>query len=347
MPTRFDLSVHFLKELKPTDGVVIIYNDDADGMCSCVLVKKYLATKGVHPYIIPQPMPPDKNLMRRVQTGLPNKIIWLDMAIDQTPGVLQRMGSFANQLVVDHHIIQNDLGRMGGIIHHNPRFADPAKYQSTTYLAWKITSELMDTDNSLWIAAFGAVADYDLRWSEDLMEAASKKWPRETFTKLAYMVESVRLARALNTDQIVERLMSANSPDDILNDETFVNSYNSVQEAIDSSIEAAETKGQLMDKIFFYELESKFNIRSPVSGKLSEKWPNRVIVVYGKVGNNMNASVRSHTRKPDVNKILRAASRDIKGASAGGHEAAGGATVPQDNWEEFKIKLVEEANKEK
>jgi single-stranded DNA-specific DHH superfamily exonuclease len=346
MVTRFEQALEFLRNIKPSDGVVIIYNDDADGICSCVIIRKYLASVGVEPYIIAQPMPPDKQLLRRVQSGAPNKIIWLDMAIDQTPTLVQRMASFAEQLVVDHHVILNDLSKIKNVIHHNPRFKQKGMYQSTTYLAWKLAAELLK-DDLVWIAGIGAVADYDLRWSRDLVEEFDRRWGMATFQKLANMMESVCTTKALGYDQLVERLLKAEGPEELLEDEVFKKSDKSVQAEIDSALADAETSGELVNGIFFYQPKTKYNIKSAISGKLSERWPNRLIFVYGKVNNNINASVRSAGGRYNLSIILKDASKGIKGASAGGHEAAGGGTIPFEEWEDFKLRLIDAAAKYK
>src|SRR3990167_6044817 len=96
----FKKSVEFLKELKENEDVIIIFNNDADGITSCAMTMKYLATKKIKPYIISQPMPPDKNLMRRIQLSLPKKVIFLDMAIDQESSIVKKLKGFSNILVV-------------------------------------------------------------------------------------------------------------------------------------------------------------------------------------------------------------------------------------------------------
>jgi single-stranded DNA-specific DHH superfamily exonuclease len=287
-------------------------------------------------------MPPDKQLMRRVQTGAPNKIVWLDMAVDQMPSLVQRMSGFAEQLVIDHHVILNDLSKMKGIIHYNPRFRQKSLYQSTTYIMWKLLADKIDEDVT-WLAATGAVADYDLKGSEDLVREIEKRWNIELFQKLANMIESTRLTKTLNFDQLVERLTRANGPSDITEDESMIKTYHTIESEIETMTADAEASGELIDGVFFYEAHAKHNVKSKVATKLSEKWPARIIVIHEKKKSNINASIRSHAGSCNLSVILRKAAKDISGASAGGHEAAGGATVPEKEWNNFKQKLVEVA----
>lgn len=334
--------IRFLKALKPTDGVVVIFNNDVDGMASCAIVKRYLSSLGIDPYIISQPMPPDRNLLRRVQTGAPNKVILLDMAIDQQPQLVGRMKAFADVLIIDHHIISNNLNS-SSVVHYNPRFRNPKVYQSTTYLAYKVISRLADISDMLWVAATGAVADYELRWSEDVMKEAQKKWEPATFHRLAAMLESARVAHAKSCEQIVDVILNSKGPEQILQSEDFVKAYTGIQAEIDSTLADAVANAEKAGDVIFYNIRAKYNIKSVVSTKLSEKWPDNLVVIWEreKGGKTVSASVRNQNKNINANKVLRQAAAGIKGTSAGGHEAAGGATMPAERWEEFKQRLIE------
>jgi single-stranded DNA-specific DHH superfamily exonuclease len=337
---RFESAITFLRDIKPTDGIVIVFNNDVDGICACVLVKKWLAHIGVEPYIIAQPMPPDKNLIRRIQTGLPNKIIFLDMAIDQQPVLLKTLKGIADILLIDHHVISHDMSEHN-IIHYNPRFEDPRRYQSTSYVVYKIVARLMDIDEWLWVAALGAVADYDLGWSQDLIKEAQKHWTIETFHKIAAMIESVRVTKLMSCEQIAELVNNSKNPEQLLEAGDFRQAYEKIQTEMAATLLDAETSSEKVGEIVFYGIKSKYNIKSPVSTELSEKWPDKFIVVYEKVGKYVNASVRNQTKRLNVDRILRLACRGIRNCKAGGHEAAGGAQMFERDWPEFRQRLIE------
>ena len=168
-------AIDFLNKIEKNDEVVIIYNNDADGICSCVLIDKFLMEKtGKKSFSISQPMPMDKNLIQRIQTTLPTKIIFLDLAVDQQQTILKKLGSICDILIVDHHQFIKDMSS-NSVVHYNPRFDKPRIYQSTSYLIYKICSKLMDMSDSLWISVIGMIADYNLKDSTDLVEEAEKK----------------------------------------------------------------------------------------------------------------------------------------------------------------------------
>jgi single-stranded DNA-specific DHH superfamily exonuclease len=65
----------------------------------------------------------------------------------------------------------------------------------------------------------------------------------------------------------------------------------------------------------------------------------KIVIIYEKNKTGAKVSARNQSRKYDVGKLLQKAMHGIKG-SAGGHEAAAGATMPAKDWEKFKEQLV-------
>src|SRR3989338_1784340 len=202
-------AVDFLKSIKSNDNVVIIFNNDGDGICSCALIKKLLEKKGVDPYIISQPMPPDKFLQKRLQTTLPTKIIFIDMAIDQQPHIVKKFASICDVLIIDHHSIHKDMNEKN-VVHYNPRFDGKAIYQSTTYCAYKICSKIEDFSEHLWIAAVGMVSDYNLDDSQDVVGDVVKKYGvdkklyKSIFGRLADMIAYTRATKLMTCEEMVQ-----------------------------------------------------------------------------------------------------------------------------------------------
>jgi len=334
-----DKVLSFLKSIKPTDGVIIIFHNDADGICSCALLRKYVDSIVKKSYVISQPMPPDKNLIRRIQTGVPNKIIMLDLATDHQEPLIKKIKGLADVLIVDHHpSIRNFTS--GNVVHYNPRFRSPKLYQSVSYLMYKIVSKLIDISDSEWISAIGIVGDYDISSSKDILEEAQKKYGADIFNKMAAMIESVKAARAMSCEQMVEIILNTKDPQQILESGNFLDSYQKIEGEIDAIMLDTQSSTEKIDNIFFYQIKSKFNLRSTVATKLSEKYPEKFVVVYEKMDKRIAIAARNQVRKINCDKVLRTAARGLK-ASAGGHEAASGATIEAKDWDVFKTKMIE------
>jgi len=323
--------IKFLRNIKEKDGVIIVFNNDLDGISSCVMIKIYLRKLGNDPYIISQTMPPDKNLIRRIQTGVPNKIIFLDMAIDQCSNIIKKIQGIADILIIDHHLVVQNLNS-GNIVHFNPRFKDPRIYQSTSYLVYKALSEL-DEENIEWIAALGAIADYDLSSSQDLVKEVQKKH------KIVAILNSLKTTRTMTCEQIVDVLMALKDPEKILETTEFIRSYEEIENEKNGVMINAQSEAEIIGNVVLYEMKSRYNLRSEISTRLAEKYKDKFVIVYEKVGKKINASVRNQTKKYNVDKMLKKACYSLN-ASAGGHEAAGGVTITENEWNQFKDNVL-------
>ncbi len=212
-------AVEFLENIKPTDEIVVVFNNDGDGISSCVLLNKFLAKTGRRkPYIVNQPMPMDKNIIQRIQTTVPHKIIFLDIAADQQQNVLKKLGGICDILIADHHQVfknmntSTDAKRRAGpnIVHYNPRMDQHDVYRSTAYCVYKICSKLTDMSEDLWIAGVGMVSDYNLNDSKDLVKAIKEKYGLEEplygtkLGRLADMISATRATNALSCEQMVD-----------------------------------------------------------------------------------------------------------------------------------------------
>lgn len=339
----------FLKNIKKGEGVIIIFNNDADGICSCAQVSIVLEAKGIKPYIINQPMPTEKNLLRKIQTTVPAKIIFLDMAMDQEPALVKRLKGIADILIVDHHKMEQDLNA-SGIVHCNPRRENPTIYQSTSYLAYKICSELMDMKPYLWIAAVGMIADYNLDDSKDVVSQIREQYrslvtDRDLYkTKLgriADMIGACRSTRAMTCEEMAHVIMRIGDPSAFESKETekMVESYKIIENEMLALMLDAEANAERHGSLMLYNIKSKYSLASAIATKLSSKYRDKVVIIYEKKRKNVRMSARNQSKRFDVAKLLQRAAEGMK-ASAGGHEAAAGATLQEKDWEQFKERLV-------
>jgi single-stranded DNA-specific DHH superfamily exonuclease len=346
------MAADFLNGIKPTDEIVIIFNNDADGICACVLVEKFLEKTGrKKPYIISQPMPMDKNLIRRIQTSLPNKIIFLDLALDQQQGILKKLGGICDILIIDHHKVYKNLTGKN-IVHYNPRFEKKTAYQSTSYLVYKIISKIIDMSEFLWVAGIGMIADYNLEDSKDLVDDVKKKYKitdlnKSALSRWSAMISASRATKAIGCEQFVNIL--GNVKDftdfsDIKDVDKITEAYQKIENETMSVLHDAEANNERVGKIIFYEIKSKHNLASAISTQLSEKYQDKLVVIYEKKESKIKVSARNQSNKIDAGRVLRLAVGGLK-ASGGGHEAAAGATIKPHDWDKFKENLIRIVNK--
>ncbi len=350
--------IEYFKNITKKDNVLIIFHNDGDGICSSTLINKFLIKWRGKPadMLISQPMPPSKSLIERVKTTIPTKIIFTDLAVDQDPNFIKKFESIAPILIIDHHEISNKPSSKR-ITYYNPRLFNKKVYKSATYVNYKILSKITDMKDCLWIAAIGIISDYDITYSKDVLKEVKKKYPHyigrlnqkdvliSTFGQISNMIAAAKATKEFSCEQMTKIFTDANDVEDILKGKyssKFMKAYQKIQNEMDRLKIDAEKSAKVIGNVVFYEFDSRYNFRSPLSSVLSDKYPTKVIVVWEKSRGKVKFSVRTKSQKYNVGKIIKSIAKDMKNASAGGHPAAGGATIPEKYWDEFKDRLIEE-----
>jgi single-stranded DNA-specific DHH superfamily exonuclease len=343
----------FLNEIKKEDETLVIFNNDGDGICAAALVAKFLQRTGrKKPYFISQPMPMDKNLVQRIKTTLPNKIIFLDLVVDQQEDIVKKIRSFADILIVDHHQITNNLNGKT-IVHFNPRFTNPKTYTSTTYNVYKICTDLLDMEDALWIAIIGVISDYALEDSKDIIEVAKKKYHladdlhKSQLAQFSNMIFSARATKELSCEQMVEIFLKSGDVKDLESMEGFqkmLRSHQLIEEEIAAIMADAENNLKKDGGTILYNVKSKYNLDAVISTKISERHMDKLVIVYSKTGTRYKISARNQKKNLNAGRIMQLATRGLK-ASGGGHEAAAGAVVDEKDWEKFLENVNELAGK--
>jgi len=348
--------ISFLNKIKPKDVIITIFHNDADGICSCVLMNKFLKQKigREADFLISQPMPPDKNLLQKIRLSLPTKVIFLDLAIDQNKSLIKKIETDCEILVIDHHQISNNLNSKK-TVHYNPLFKNSV-YQSASYLTYKICSEICNMEKYLWVSLVGIVGDYNIADSMDLINEAKKKYPRlikkcdqETvhnslFGQIADMISAAKACR-ISCEEIVKIISNIKFPDDVWTNQTLTESYRKIQKEMERLMIDAKSNIDTNKNIIFYEIKSPYNLRSPLATRLSKEYQKKLIIIWSKIKNRVKLSARNQNKNIDVGKVLRNAIKGIKHASAGGHATAAGLDIRKGDWEVVKERLEREVNK--
>jgi len=342
----------FLEDIRKKDEVIIIFHNDADGICAATILNRFIHRRTEKKaLLISQPMPVDANLLEKIKTTVPTKIIITDLAIDQQKDMVRKIAGISETLIIDHHIISNNMNN-SKIVHYNPRFTKPKIYQSASYLCYKICGKIDNMEKELWLALVGTIADYNLEDSEDLIKEGKNKYKfkdpkKSVFSEIGNYVFSTKATRELSPEKIADVFFETEDADKLgesKNGKRMLDSNQIIQSEINSITSEAEKNMEKQGEVFFVEVKPKHNVRSPISTIISEKHRKKLVIIYEKTGGKVKVSARNQDKNLNVGKVFDKAMKGIKG-SAGGHEAAGGAIVPEKDWEEFKQKIVDAVNK--
>src|SRR3989344_5502479 len=165
-----------------------------------------------------------------------------------------------------------------------------------------------------------------------------KELYRSFLGRITDMISASQATKALSCEQIV-RIIEASDAEGIRNNEKLVDAYRKVESEMARLMEDAEAHAERHGDIVFYDFKSGISLRSELSTRLSSRFGGKTVVVYEKIGSKMKISGRNQSGK-DVAKLFKEAGEGLD-VLAGGHEAAAGAAVAVNDWDEFKSRLIE------
>lgn len=334
----FSKILGFLKSLTKKGKILIVFHRDADGLCSAVIARKALERAGLKPDIMVTHLEKTAEL-ESVAKSKYNIVIFLDLALDHLGG------KFWNEkqrvLIVDHHPYHNDLNS-GNVVHFNSHFFSEG-YLPASYLTYKIFSGIVEINDIEWISVLGTIADYGYEDCRDLLDRyISVKEKGEMFGtkygKAAAMVNGASFF--FGFEKMAEILSSASGADEFMKNKKIVGYYEKFSKEIERLKKEFWNAAEKTGKVYFAHIESKIErIQSSLLTQLSTENPEKVLIIYHKVGENIKLSGRAQTGY-DLGTIFMKAA-EFAGGAGGGHKPAAGAMIPVSNIEKFKKKIAE------
>ncbi|MEM5804800.1 MAG: DHHA1 domain-containing protein [Candidatus Aenigmatarchaeota archaeon] len=289
--------------LKGIDGDVrVIFHSDCDGCCSAAIVLAFLRQRGVK--AVPSAGDVEEETLGSV--GRAENVIIVDLAVDNYPEWLGHLKG-RKVLIMDHHMIRNDLNKMG-FIHVNPRFEKPDLYTSASLVTYDVCRKA-GLRGFAWLAKVGAVGDRALEGSKKEKEASC----------MINSVKAIRKDPGLVT--LAKYLSACRTLDEFLKNDKYVRLNEMLNDELEKQIALFELT--CSGEVCFFELRSRYSMLAILSSKLLDMYPKKTIIVYSKDGDIYKVSTRSKTY--NMAELVGKAAKGI--GRAGGHPAAAGGTV--------------------
>lgn len=324
------------EELDNCNDPLYFFDDDPDGLSSFLLLYRY--KKEGHGVPVKAAPALDKRFLNKVENYKPDKIFILDI-----PKVSE---DFIEE--IDVPIIWID--------HHPPVEARKVKYfnpriknKDANYSVSRICYDVTANENDMWIAAVGAIGDWQI---PDFFDKFKKKYPQliEEKTKtpeealfsselgkiiktFAFILKG-KTAEVLKCIKILTRI---ESPDELLQETSARGRYISkrvkkVKEDYDELLSKANENVSKDNLLFFIYSENRNSFTKELSNELLYLYPEKVIMVGREKSGEVKLSIRAmHKILP---KIIEKALVGVDGYG-GGHEHACGANIKAIDFEKF------------
>ena len=329
---------------------IFYYDNDADGLCSFLILKRYLDRgKGVAIRSFP-----DLNAQyaRKAQELNADYIFILDKPVvnKEFLDVIDELG--LTVVWIDHHDVPlEDYSKYENLHSYNvtKNSGKDKSEEPVTYLSYKITNRKED----MWLAFIGCIADH---YTPDFVDEFNKKYSewggdyKEPFD-FYYKTEIGQIARALgfglkdsisNVVLMQNFLAAAKGPEDVLaevnGNRNFRKKYADIKKKFVDLVEKA--KNSFYGNLLFFDYGGEISISADLSNYLSHTYQDKYVVVAYKKGAISNISMRGKNVKKILEKILK----DFENATGGGHDDAVGARIRTEDMAKFREALEKEVN---
>ena len=329
------------EELKTAKNPLFMYDSDADGLCSFLLLFRINREgKGIR---VTNSSKIDEQFMRKVKEIKPDKIFVLDIPVlDQQFIDTVKVPVFW----IDHHLPQ----QVNNVHYFNPRIKDPDAYIPTSRMAYQVSQNPDD----LWIAAAGCLADWHM---PDFIDSFIEKYPellpkKTDLTTALYKYPVGKLVKLFfflqkgpspEVHKSVHILSKITSPFEIFRQESssgrFLHKHFKKVDAKYQEILAQAKKKVTKSRIVLFTYNSnQWSFTANIANELSALYPKKVIIVAREKSGSMKCSIRAQC---PISEALEKAMVGIDGYG-GGHPNACGAVIKVEDWPRFMENFKEE-----
>ncbi len=338
--------INEIKEhLKNAQNPLFFFDNDPDGLCSFILLQKYLGrgkgtpVKSAHL---------DNKYFRKINELNPDCVFILDI-----PAVSEEFFEEIKKINlpvvwIDHH--NTEKTKVPDFVnYYNPLLGKDFP-SSTTYLCYEIAKKKED----LWLVIAGSIAD---NFVPEIYEDFKKIYPdlcidSEDAFEILYNSRIGAAARLLNCGlkdkttnviKMIKFLIKAKNPYEVL-EETFENremheKYQIINKKLKKFLEQAQEQAKASDKLIFFEYGGDTSMSAEISNSLKYLFPGKIIfVAYVSESNSFaNISGRGANAKNILDMVFQQG--NFENVRGGGHENAVGARIMKKDLDKFK-KLI-------
>lgn len=339
------------EQLQQMQNPLILYDNDADGLCSFLLLRRWLG-RGIGTAVRSYPEVSEQYLSKIDYTKADGVIV-LDrhaLSLDIINGIKERGLSI---VWIDHHDVPDiELQRDSDFIYYfNSKFTISSKNtKPVSFHMQKIANQKKD----MWISLIGCITDcylpsyhkeiskqYPELWGKGI-KTAFDVYYKTGFGKIGLYLNFALKNSAMQVIEIQDFLIKCQKPEEILEEnETnplIVHASNMAKKCQDYLVDARQTvKGNSL----FFQYSGDTSMSAEISNALIYEFPKKIICVAFKKQGIVNISLRGKNVKSLLEEIIKA----LGVGTGGGHRDAVGARIPRNKLDEFQEMFREKAEK--
>jgi len=337
----------FMQSIKPEENVLLVHHRDTDGLCSALVVSKALQKLRGKPadFVESAEYTDFSVVLEKAHSLNPDRIICVDLSIDQKKEIIQELESIAPLLLIDHHKLYNDLQSDRTVFIKAQMLSDldGSKYPASK-LSFDLCSRISDLSEEKWIACVGILGDMGYNQWKEFVDSTAKelKLTLNDFEFLKSLINAVETVAPQNFSELFTEFNSKNV------NEMLKSPLSKYRKTLTESLtkwradfkENAEFFPEL--ELYFYVFKPEIELKSALIDSLSpELLGKNLIVVIDRGEPMLRFSARRQDFKIEMNSLLEEAVKGIEGADAGGHIPAAAGSIPREKLTVLKNNIIE------
>jgi len=333
--------VEFIGNLDETDKIAIIAHNDMDGMVSALIAEKIIGKAEIIEFFDYK-----KDFLLGFVPSLKekkiDKLICLDLNLENEYLNLKEIEKFADILIIDHHRSKKDLNSERTV------FLLTEKNDVASFATYELFTKFQNLSELDFLVAIGVISDHSWDSHMDFISRIEKKYGfskhqdiwNSKLGKFTTLLSNAHVYFKSTSKPIYffENLRGIKKIEDI---EKLKKYSTEVEEEIEQLENEFNEKKEKYLWGYLYKVATKFKVASIVVSKLSDLEKDKLFIIYGeREGNLIKINARRQDGKLDCSELLKKAVSGLKEGNAGGHIPASGAEIRKEDLDKFKENLI-------
>jgi single-stranded DNA-specific DHH superfamily exonuclease len=336
------------EHLSHAQNPLFFFDNDPDGLCSFLLLQRYLGRgKGVPIRSFPGL---SVDYFKKIIELKADYIFILDKPVVSKEFFDEVEKVNIPVVWIDHHLIDKSLVP-DFVNYYNPLFNRKKSNEPVTYLSYQITGKKEDA----WIAVIGCISD---NYVPNFYSGLKKDYPdmylesKNAFDifynsgigKIAKIFNFALKDRTTNVINMIKFLIKVRSPKEVLEETnqnyTVHKRFDEINRKYSKLLVQAKKIGAKSKEILFFQYSGDLSISSELANELTYSFPSKIVVVAYVKGLKANISVRGK----NIRELILKSIKDLEDSSGGGHENAVGVQVRTSDLEQFRKNIISLGN---
>lgn len=331
----------FVDSIGKGESVGIFSHNDLDGLASVFFIEKILELKGIKLDFINFISWTNDSVgkilsdLRKIRS---NKIILLDLNLEQYPEYFEKIRKKHEVFLIDHHKINSSLEDTSQII-------KTGVDDCCAMICYDLAKKYFEVSEYDWLVCAAMVSDFS--WKDPRNAQFIKERFKDFDVKNFQESEPGRISNYIgaaiiyfdrNVGKIYSLIKEKNLEEFKMFDIEIKKEVNRIKKEFLDYAEYFEEKN-----MYFYYFNSKFRITSLVATVLSNDYKDKILIFVTDDPNDRNyvkISARNQNANWDMVEVLQNAMNGFSYGVSGGHKPAAGGHIMKKDLEKFKANLL-------